>query len=216
VKKLAIGCAVVVMLFALAGALTTYWLYRKVTTTVGQFAELASVPELERQVSNTQPFAPPPSGVLTQPQVDRLLQVQTRVRQRLGERFAEMQEKYRALLDKKEATALDLPELVSAYRDLAATWMDAKRAQVDALNLAGFSLEEYRWVRQQAYAALGIPIVEIDVSRLINDATQGTSAASPGQLGGSMGPSGPEENRALVEGAKKALEENAVLASFGL
>jgi hypothetical protein len=216
VKKLAIGCAVVVVLFAVAGALATYWLYRKVTTTVGQFAELATVPELERQVSNTQAFVPPDSGELSRGQVERLVQVQTQVRQRLGSRFAELQQKYRSLLDKQEATALDLPALVSAYRDLAATWMDAKRAQVDALNAAGFSLEEYRWVRQQAYAALGIPIVEIDVSRVFSDAAAGDAAESLGRLGGSMTPSGPEHNQALVAPVKEALQENAPLASFGL
>jgi hypothetical protein len=216
VKKLAIGCLVILVLAGIAGAVGTWWVYRKVTTTVGQFAELGSVPELERSVRNTRPFAPPATGELTAAQVERLVQVQRAVRARLGQRFAEMQQKYKTLLAKEKATVVDLPQLVAAYRDLAAAWMDAKRAQVEALNEAGFSLDEYRWVRRQAYAAVGLPIVDLDVSRLIENIQKGTAEQEPAELAGSVGPSGPEVNRQLVEPYRQELEDNAALASFGL
>lgn len=215
-KKLAVGCLSILVLAAIAGAVGTWWVYRKVTTTVGQFAELGSVPELERSVRNTAPFAPPESGELTPVQVERLVQVQRAVRTRLGRRFAEMEQKYKALFAKREATVIDVPELVAAYRDLAAAWMDAKRAQVEALNEVGFSLDEYRWVRRQVYAAVGLPILDLDMSRLIENIQKGTAEAAPGELAGSGGPSGPEVNRQLVELHRKELEENAALTSFGL
>lgn len=217
-KKFAIGCGIVVVLFAAVGIGVSYWLFRKVTTTVGEFAALSEVPALERTVRNSTTFEPPASGELTADQVERLARVQTAVRQRLGQRFEEMRTKYKAFMeDKREATALDLPQLLSAYRDLASSWMDAKRAQVDALNAAQFSLDEYRWVRSQAYAALGLPIMEIDVAKIVDDIKQGkTTDVGRGRIIGSAGPSGPEVNRTLIEGVKKQLEDNAALASFGL
>ena len=80
---------------------------------------------------------------------------------------------YRALLDKEKATALDVPALVSAYRDLAVGYVEAKQVQVDALNEAGFSLAEYRWVRSQAYAALGMPMMDMDVGKIVEDIRAG-------------------------------------------
>jgi hypothetical protein len=217
-KKLLIGCGLVVLLLAVAGAGITYWLYRRVSTTVSQMTEVGRAPELDRQVRNTTPFSPPADGGLSAAQVERLVSVQRGVREKLGRRFGELEQKYKTLLDKQEATALDLPQIVAAYRDLAALWSEAKRAQVDALNASGFSLEEYRWVRSQAYAALGVPIVELDVSRILEQIQNATQDVGPDdvRVKGSIGPSGPEANRPLVEPFRKTLEENAALATLGL
>ena len=112
------------------------------------------------------------------------------------------------------ASVLDLPQLVSAYRDLASSWMDAKRAQVEALNATSFSLDEYRWVRSQVYAAAGIPIMEIDVAQIVDDVKAGRTPETPTRTSGSVGPSGPAANRELIEGVRKQLEDNAALASL--
>jgi hypothetical protein len=215
-KKLAVGCLLAMLVVGIAGAIGAYFLYRQFRSTVTQFAEVGSVAEIERTVRNQEPFAPPSSGELTAAQVDRLVEIQTQVRARLGDRFAEMEEKYRALSEKRETTALDLPQLIAAYRDLAAAWVEGKRAQVDALNAAGLSLAEYRWIRSQAYRALGIPIVEIDVARIIEDARNGATSEQPGSLSGVFGPEGSERNRALVLPYKEQLENAAALATFGL
>jgi hypothetical protein len=119
------------------------------------------------------------------------------------------------LAEKKEATLADAPALLSAYRDLAATWLDAKRNQVEALNNANLSLEEYRWIRDQAYRALGQPFMDLDIPKIIDDAKRGVSSQAA-ELKGSIGPAGPEANRKLVEKFKKFLEDNLALASFGL
>jgi hypothetical protein len=220
-KKLAIGCLVLVVLFLVVGGGAMYWTYRKVSTvvssTVEQFKELSSVPTLEAEVRNTSAFTAPESGELTADQVQRLVQVQDAVRQRLGARFATLNEKYKALIEKKEATALDLPQLMAAYRDLTSSWMEAKRAQVDALNRAHFSLAEYRWVRSCAYAAVGVPFLDVDVSKVVDAIKSGhTTIQQPASLGGGIGPSGPEHNQKIIEPFKKQLEDNVALASFGL
>ncbi len=215
-KKLLIGCLLTTVVLAIVGIAGSYWVYRKVASTVSQFAEFRDVPTLEQQVRNTGAFAPPASGELTTAQVERLVAVQTQVRQRLGQRFEEMQRRYKTLLDKPEATAVDLPALLSAYRDLAGSWMDAKRTQVEALNAANFSLDEYRWVRAQAYAALGLPFLDVDVAKLVESITGGQVPDEPARMAGSIGPAGPEHNQTIVEPFRKVLEDNVALASFGL
>ena len=148
-KKLMIGCAVLLALGTAGAAGASYFAYRKVTSAFAGFAELGSIPELERSIRKQAPYAPPPSGEPSRAQVERLLEIQQAVRVRLGTRGDEIEHRYQRLLAKDSATVVDLPELVSAYRDLAAAYVDAKRAQVDALNRAGLSLEEYRWTRSQ-------------------------------------------------------------------
>jgi hypothetical protein len=215
-KKLAIGCGLALLLTGIAAAGVAYYLYRQVSSTVAQFAELAKVPDLELGVRNRSPFVPPASEELTDGQIEKLLQVQTEVRRRLGERIAAFEAKYKVLAEKDNASVADAPALLRAYSDLAATWLDAKRGQVEALNTAGLSVEEYRWIRDQAYRALGMPFVDLDISRLVDEARRGVTSPTSGQLRGSIGPAGPESNRTRVERVKKQLEQNLPLASFGL
>ena len=215
-KKLAIGCGVVLLVVGIAGAFAAYYLYRQVSSTVAQFAELGQIPDLERNVRNRAPFTPPSSLELTGSQVDKLVQVQSEVRRRIGERMKDFEAKYKSLAEKDDATIVDAPALMRAYSDLAATWLDAKRGQIEALNAVGLSLEEYRWIRDQAYRALGQPFFDLDIAKIVDEARRGITSETAGQLRGSMGPSGPESNRALIERFKKQLEENLALASFGL
>jgi hypothetical protein len=216
-KKLVIGCGVVLVLAVIAFAGVSYFVYRQARTMVAQFAELRQVPDIERDVRNKDPFVPPSSGELTESQVERLLGIQSHIRGRLGARFAELEQKYKSLTDKQEATITDLPALMAAYRDLAAAWVDAKRSQVEALNQAELSLEEYRWIRDQAYSAIGMPFVDLDIGKLVEEIASGNPAnVEPGRLRGSIGPSGPEINRKLIEKFRKQFEDNLPLASFGL
>lgn len=214
-KKLAIGCAILALVLVVGGAVGSYLVYHKVRSAMGGFAELRKVPELERSVRNRSPYVPPPSGEVSTAQLQRLLEVQKLVRTRVGARGAEMEQKYRTLLAKKEATALDMPELVAAYSDLAAGYVDGKRAQVDALNQTGLSLEEYRWVRKQSYAALGMPMMDLDVAAMIEDVRNGRQPAQPDRVL-PLGPSGPPATQKLVGPHEKELADYAPLAFFGL
>jgi hypothetical protein len=217
VKKLLGGCLVVLALLAVGASVVTFYLYSKVKSAVSQLAEFGTVPDLEKQVHNSSAFTPPAGDLLTADQVERLLRVQKAVRDRLGARFADFERKYDTLLKKESnATALDAPELLSAYRDLAGAWMDGKRAQIEALNQANFSLEEYRWVRARAYAAIGLPVMDIDVGKLVTDFRTGGRGEDAVRFEGAAGPSGPEPNKKLVEPHRERLEGNAALAMFGL
>jgi hypothetical protein len=214
-KKLAIGCAVLLLIGFVGAGGASYYAYHKVTSAISGFAELGTLPELEKSVRKQGPYTPPPAGEPSPQQVDRLLGVQQAVRARLGARADEIEHRYHKLLAKDSATVVDAPELISAYRDLAAAYMDAKRAQVEALNAAGLSLEEYRWTRSQVYAALGMPIMDLDVVGMIDDVKQGRQPAAPSYRM-AVGPSGSPAVQKLVEPHRKALEANAGLAFFGL
>jgi len=216
-KKVAIGCAVVVGIVLVGAIGAGYFISHKVGSAVSGFAQLSSLPQLEKSVRK-QGFTPPASGELSQSQLERLLQVQQTVRSRLGTRADEMERRYHDLLQKKNATAVDAPEIISAYRDLAAAYMDAKHAQVDALNQAGMSMGEYRWTRSKAYGALGIPLMDFDVARIVEDMKSGREPDSTAfQMTVSpTGPTGSPAMQKLVEPHRKALEANAGLAFFGL
>jgi hypothetical protein len=216
-KKLAIGCGLIVLLLGTAIIGVGYYGYLKVKSTVSQIAELGEARNIERGVRVQTPFVVPESGELTAVQVDKLMKVTSRVRARLDQDMAAFQRTYKALADKKEATAADLPVLMSAYRDLAKDWLAAKREQVDALNEAGLSLDEYRWIRSAAYGALDIPFMDVDFGRIAEQVRKAGSQVTPNVLvGGAFAGKGPASNLRLVEKYRKQLEDYVPLASFGL
>jgi hypothetical protein len=214
-KKLAIGCAVVLALGMVGVGAASYMAYRKVSSAFAGFAELGSLPELERSIRNQRTFAPPADGEPSRAQIEHLVEIQGAVRTRLGVRAEEMDRRYERLLAKDRATAVDAPEIISAYRDLAAAYMDAKRVQVDALNRAGLSMEEYRWTRSQVYAALGMSLMDLDIARIIEDVKEGRQAVAPTYRLTPPAAASPAL-RPLVEPHRKALEANVGLAFFGL
>jgi len=142
--------------------------------------------------------------------------VNTRVRERLGQDMAAFERNYKSLAAKKDYTAADLPALLAAYRDMATGWLNAKRAQVDALNEVGLSLEEYRWIRSESYRALGVPFVDVDFARIAEQAQSGMQPSAPMMVGGAFSGPGPAANVKLVERYRKQLEAYVPLASFGL
>jgi len=222
-KKVAIGCLVVLALGCVAAAGVGYYIYGKaksgyaqLKSTATQFAELGKIPQLEEGVQVKTPFLIPSGGALTQSQVDKFVQVQTRVRARLGQNFEVLQRKYKALTDKKEANVTDLPQLIAAYRDLAASWLDAKHAQVDALNEAGLSLSEYRWIRSEAYKSLNLPLVDIDFAKIAAQIKQNEEPNQEIMLGGAFSGTASPANARLVEKYRKQLEDNMPMATFGL
>jgi hypothetical protein len=215
-KKLAIGCLVVLVLGGAAVVGVVYYGYTKVKSTVSQFAELGKIPQIEDGVEVKTPFVIPTGGALTQGQVDKFVQVQTRVRVRLGQNFELLQRKYKTLTDKKEANVTDLPQLIAAYRDLAASWLDAKRAQVEALNEAGLSLAEYRWIRSEAYRSLNIPLVDIDFARIAEQIKNNKQPNEEVMFGGAFSGKASPDNARLVEKYRKQLEDNMPMATFGL
>ena len=63
-RKVVIGCVVLIVVLAVSAGAASYYLYHKVDSTLAGFKELGTVPELERSVRNQAPFTPPASGEL--------------------------------------------------------------------------------------------------------------------------------------------------------
>jgi len=107
--------------------------------------------------------------------------------------------------------------LTSAYKDLAGVIVEAKRAQVAALNQHNFSVAEYEWTRQRIYEAAGIPI-NADFEKIVRGVAEGKPPAAENQTSASSEApvSTPEKNRQLVTPHLKGLGERAGLAAFGL
>ena len=211
-KKLAIGC-VVLLVLGIAGVAAIPYVLSRISRTVssaaeGFVAELSSLPELERAVHRQGPYTPPASGEPTREQIERLVAVQQAIRNRLGSRAADLERRYQRLVTRHNHDLSD-------YRAYAATYLDAKRAQVDALNRAGLSLDEYRWTQAQAYAALGVPLVDIDLSRIVANVKGGGGGRS-GMPAYETSGSTASPVKALVEPHRRVLEKNVALASYGL
>jgi hypothetical protein len=217
-KKLAIGCGIVLIVAIVAGGIGAYYLLHKAQTMIAGFTELKAIPDLDRQVRNRAAFTPPASGELSADQVARYVSVRQQVRQKMGERFKELDARYKALserIHREQHSALDIPEMLEAYKDLAGLYMLGKHAQVDALNASNLSLAEYRWIQQQVYGAIGMPFMDMDVSRMIEEAQAG-GPRQHGQFGRELAPVASDKNKALVEPHRKLFEDNASLSFLGL
>jgi hypothetical protein len=209
-KKLLLGCAVVsVLLIVGGGALTYFFVYQPTREYLASFGQLQEVPKLNERIRNRETFTPPASGELTPAMVDRFVKAQDSLRERMGTRVKELEAKYKGF---DQAHQPSMTEMLGALKDLGGLFVDAKRAQVEALNETGFSLEEYQWTRNTIYLAMGMPLHE-DLEAVLRKAA-GDSAAEEAMR--DIRVQVPEANRKLVEPFAKKLADNAALAFFGL
>lgn len=214
-KKFAIGCLVVFVVLCAGAIGVGYYAYFKVRSVATEFAQLRQIPDIEAGVRVKTPFAVPKNGELSAAQVDRFMKVQAFVKERLGKNLDAFQRNYQSLKDKKDATVSDMPQVISAYRDLAAIFLDAKRAQVEALNNVGLSLDEYRWIRSEVYLSLGVPFVPMDFARVAEQMKAGQTAGDAMFNDTPSGPM-PPANAKLVEPFRDRLMDTLPLATFGL
>lgn len=214
-RKLLLGCFGVLLLLAIVGGVLGYvYVVRPASEYITALRQLGSLDELARQVRNQEPFEPPASGELSADLVERFARVQQSVQTTLGGEFARLQERYAAV----EAAAassgrLGLRDLFDASRDLARVVGETRRAQVAALNEAGWSLAEYEWVKRRMYEAAGLLVSSLDVEALRAALASGADGVElkrpePGPV--------PDRNRALVEPYLEKLKEWLPLAWLGL
>ncbi len=213
-KKFAIGCSIVLVLATIVGVGAGYYfVYRPLRNMASSMMQFKEVPDIERRVQNKAPFTPPATGELTKADVDRYMKVQDQLHARLGARVKQLDEKYKAL-EKANQGHPSITEALGALSDLGSLIVEAKRAQVDALNSAGFSLEQYNWTRKAVYEAAGLPM-SIDFSQIIEKASIGEKLDSTTMHEAAFGDV-PERNKELVAPHVEKLKERAGLAFFGL
>lgn len=220
-KKVALGCLIVLVIAGIGFAVAGYYAYRWAQPMIQSGVEyLDRARELSRlgdRVANKSPYVPPSDGELTQSQVDRFLAVQTRVRDELGARWAEIETKSAEIREKtKDRRELTFTEFTSVFSDLAGIYMDGRRAQVTALNVQKFSDAEYSWVRFRVYEAAGMEIASgIDLSKVEELAREGAMKSNV-KLPDIKKPDVPSANLKLVKPHLAKLKESLPLAILGL
>ncbi|HEX5475171.1 MAG TPA: hypothetical protein VFX12_10955 [Vicinamibacterales bacterium] len=207
-KKIALGCGIVVLIAGIGVVAGGYYLYSRARTYVGQFTKVA---ELDKNIANTVPFTPPASGELTESMVQRFASVQEQMQTRLGPEVQKM----KATQDEferrqhEEHRDVSASEAFKAVSDLIKLVVDAKTAQVDALNAAKFSRDEYYWVRTQFYSAAGLRFTELN----LHDMTNGGQLTKTFQAAEDAVPA---RNKKLVAPYQDKVKDWLVLGFFGM
>ena len=160
-KKILGGCLIVALLALVVGGGATWWfvlrpVWNAGSQVVGAASQLAELAQIESKVHNRTAFSPPDDGRISDEALSRFLAVQQAIKDRLGPTLDELQAKYQQIETDAKANGgkPGIADVLGAYGDLFSLVRDAKQSQVDALNGQNLSLEEYRWIRGQAYAAL--------------------------------------------------------------
>ncbi len=215
-RKLAFGCFGVLAILAAAGA---FWAYVHIVEPTREYLaamqRTVAIGDLDRGITRKGPFVPPASGELTPAMAERFARVQQSVRDALGHRFDELARRAGDLQQAvKSGRTVPIGTVMDVYQDVMSAVEDGKRAQIEALNKAGFSLEEYEWVRRQMYEAAGLLVTSIDVESIRHALTsrdEGVrvkSSPAPGEA--------PPKNRELVQPYVDKLKAWLPLAWFGL
>jgi hypothetical protein len=201
VKKLAIGCLIVVVVLAIGAGIAGYYVYSKAKGYVQQFQAVAT---LDKDVTNKAAFTPPGNNELTEDSLRRFIAVQESMHARLGARIDELKAKQDELQRRQETEHRQASptEALSTIAGMMGLIVEAKKAQVDALNQQKFSLDEYDWVRKQ-----------LNIGNLPEAVSQGGGATQPlAEAGAEV----PARNKELVAPYLPKLKDWAVLAFFGL
>ena len=216
-KKFAIGCAIVLVVLLVVGGIGGYFLYKKFVGPMADFVtNIQKVADIEKEVKNRSSFTAPENGELTEEMVARFVKAQTFIQGKLGTRMESLKATYDKLeqAQKAEGREASVSEGMGAMRDLVSLFVEGKRAQVDAMNQNGFSMQEYEWVRTQVYAAVGVVAAGFDLKKIAEQAKDGNVDSLQGVEKGSLADV-PEKNKALVAPYEKQLQEWAPLAFFG-
>lgn len=203
--KFLLGCLLVLAVAAVAGLGAGYFLLFKpayqFVTDVGGFAtEFAALSE---QVQQDPQFRPPTDGSVDEAQFARFMAAQRDIRSGMDRRLPELQSRWQSMqaeIERRDGQA-NILELITASQDLTGLLLDAKRHQVEALNRHDFSLQEYLYVRNQTFLALGMPV----------------AVAGVGDQGPSQGRHPvPADTREMIRPHQEELKQSYALAWFGL
>lgn len=203
-----VGCLVVAAVVLVGGGVAAYWFIgRPALNAINAGRDLVKIQQLESRVSDRSTFSAPADGVLTPTQVDRYLAVNRQLRSDLESRLALLEERYDEV-SRSNVTFAGLRQAANTWADLLRLIVEAKEAQVNALNANGFSLSEYDWVRTQALSAAGLALLQVDLDAVINQ--EGATTVQR------RSESVPQANRDLVAPYAQELESALPLAMFGL
>jgi hypothetical protein len=222
VKKILGGCLIVAVIAIVGLGVAAFYAYRAMKPVIDNASnymdKAREVVRLGEGVRIKSGFEPPKSGELTPQQVERFVAVQTRMRDDLSDRW-ELIEKKSAELKARAADQRGdwtMAEFTSVFSEIANIWIDARRAQVNAINVQRFSESEYEWVRRRVYEAAGVELASgMDLAKI--EALARDHAAKNGVEVPRMNlPEVPEANVRLVKPHAAKIKEWIPLAALGL
>ena len=170
-KKIALGCLGVALVVLIGGGYLTYtFVYKPV---MGSMESLQQVHQQNEQIENQSTYSEPADGELTETQVERFVAVQKQIQSGVENRLTEFQQKYEQLDSELQNREPTIREIMNAWGDIMDLYSDAKQIQVEALNDHNFSLDEYRFVQQRFYQALGVELFAYNIDEIAAAASQG-------------------------------------------
>ena len=220
-KKILTGCLIVLVIAMIGFGVAGFYAYRfarPMIESAGDYmAKAGELSQLGDRVANKAPYVPPTNGELTASQVERFVAVQGRVRSELDSRWTEIEVKSAEIHKKTEGNeALSFADVRNIFSDVANIYIEARRAQVGALNIHKFSDGEYTWVKHRVYEAAGMEVASgIDFSAIEDLAREGAQRSST-KLPDMPMPEVPPANVALVKPHVAQLKEWIPMAVLGL
>lgn len=212
-RKLAIGCGSVFLVLLLAGGGVAWWFIgRPMMSIAGAARDMQRIESTYENVEEQRAYTPPENGVLGEDQIERWLDVQAMMQASLTDTAEQMRDRYEELENRMRDPSPQ--EMAGIVRDAAGLVAEAARVHVRALNEQGFSVEEYRWVRNQVLHAAGYSLAGYDVTQLAAAAAADRSDALPDESGARMPP--PPINVERIAPYLDRVEEALVFAWFGL
>jgi hypothetical protein len=168
-RRVVFGClGVVAVLAAVALVFLYFWLLKPAQEVFADLEQLKGMQELNTQIAEEAVYEPPADGELTPEQLERFARVQREMRSALGAAdyalLGERAQKLKGVLVRGEEVATEsvgFRDAILAFKGLGPVLLRAKEGQVEGLNREGFSLPEYRWVRENLYRGLGFSRVNI-------------------------------------------------------
>lgn len=158
-KNFLVGCLVAVVILVVAGGTAGYFFIIKpgLEFAGGVQDLIQEYADLNEQIERQDGFQPPSDGSVTSEQFQRFLVAQRDMRQAMSGELTALEERIDTMKQELEADNREpgIGEMFTAYQGLGELLIKAKRAQVEALNRYNFSLQEYLYVRNQTYRALG-------------------------------------------------------------
>jgi hypothetical protein len=200
------GCLIALAILVVGGGAVGYFVFIKPAGEfVSRMMEYGKEFEaLNEGIANQDDYDASAETVLSSQQVQKFLDTHRFMKAQMDAELRTLDAKYKELNAsmKQGQRDMDLTEIASAYLDIGDLIMEAKRAQVAALNQQDFSLQEYDWVRSRVYHAIGQSV--------------GVAAIGEARKAGFEIDEVSEEDLKLVEPYRKELLETHVLAWFGL
>ncbi len=203
--KIAIGCAVVVVLggivfvVALGGA--AWWLKGKTEEIAGNIVEKSGEIEAYQKQANAHPFTEPADGVLSEPRFLKFMEA----RKAIYDVYVKHEAYFETAKDKKEADFSDVTKFAGFVTDV-------QLAQAKALAAAGMSEGEYRFIQTAVYKSMWAATTVRDTGKqpdeLIAEATRqlGEAARELEKAGAAQGSPSAEKE---VRDAEAAVSELA-------